>query len=462
MANQDFDTAVVNPLERPASEDIDRAQSQLNRTLRDILTQMLAYGSGTPADGFLATAFKAVTGTGMTVNLTEGVGFQYDAGVGGAPVSIGGVAGLDDLSRYKPLLLSAAVAVPVAAVTGTNCRRDLICVSYQRQVQNAPIPVFNATYSTFTGAIRPKNMTFDLAPNGAATVVYGGTPPAGTGIAVMQGAVAPYVDEDSFLTATLATLPTGYIPVAVVNVGYGVASITADRIVDLRALLLPTGTTQVGAGITVQRGNVLVGALQKSAPAGWKVCAAVPVSATPQQAVTFYLVGGVTDFEVGGDELRLRTTGTTFTGSSIVDAGRDACLYEGWIAGVVDLTQQEIIQGTSVGWQTAGAFSVAVGQPYLMFTATFGVENLTLTSFSATKLEGSLATPPSSITLDFTTTELLGGAATTAVLGNSGSGVPNSVTSTAPTGNVRGIIDTTTLISSGNYRLSLITSLQRV
>lgn len=459
MANQDFDTAVVNPLERPASEDIDRAQSQLNRTLRDLLAPLMAYGSSSAfADGFIAQGFQAVPATGMTVNLQAGLGFQLD--FASTPSDINGVAGLDDRSANKPLLLSSAVSVPVAAVSAGNCRRDLICVRYQRQVQDAPVPIFDATYSTFTGAIRPKNMTFDLAPNGATTVAYGGTPPAGTGIAVMQGAVAPYTDEDSFLAAALATLPTGYIAVAVVNVQAGVSTITASRIVDLRALLLPTGTTQVGASVTVQRSNVLVGALQKSAPAGWKVCAAIPANATPQQAVTFYLVGGVTDFEVGGDELRLRTTGTTFAGTSIADAGRDACLYEGWTTGVVNLAQQAIIQGTDAAWQTSGAFSVAVGQPYLMFTATFGVENLSITSFSARWLSGSLVAD--GIIADFTAANVQGSAAT-GTLGNYGAaGVDTPVTSNLPTGNVRGIIDTTTLISSGNYRLSLLTSLQRV
>jgi len=462
MANQDFDTAVVNPLERPASADIDRAQSQLNRTLRDILAPLMAYGSASSfADGFLAQGFKAVTASGLAVSLQAGVGFQIDCT--SPPSNIDGVDGLDGLRANKPLLLSASVNVTVDAASAGNCRRDLICVRYQRQVQVAPIPVFNSTYDTFTGAIRPKNMTFDLAPNGATTVVYGGTPAAGTGIAVMQGDTAPFVDEDSFLAATLAALPTGYIPVAVVNVQSGVSSISASRIADLRALLVPNGVTEVGASLTVQRSNVLVGALQKSLPAGWKLCAAIPAPSTSQQSVSFFLVGGLSSFAVGGDELRLRTTGTTFGGMSIPDAGRDVCLYEGWTAGVVSAAQQAIIQGTDTFYQTSGAFSVAVGQPVLQFTATFGVENLNLTTFSATKLEGSLSTPSSSISRDFTTASLLGGEASDAVLGNSGgSGSNTPVTSTSPAGTVRGTIDTTTLTYAGNYRLSLLTTLQRV
>jgi hypothetical protein len=121
MANQAFDRTILNPRERPLADDIDQAESQLDRALREslrLMTSDLAAGTA-----FLGTSFQVLwAGTGFSVVLQPGVGFQQNTV--DVPSAINGVAGLDDLEQSKPLVLSTVQAITIdnaaALATGTG------------------------------------------------------------------------------------------------------------------------------------------------------------------------------------------------------------------------------------------------------------------------------------------------------------------------------------------------------
>jgi hypothetical protein len=140
-------------------------------------------------------------------------------------------------------------------------------------------------------------------------------------------------------------------------------------------------------------------------------------------------------------------------------------MYEGYADGSglgVSLAVQQRIRGLDASFNTLGAFEVAVGQPYLEFSAAYGKETLTLASFSATKLDGSLFA--STISDDFTTTGAAIGRAAQATLGNTGAAPTTTpVTSTGATGSISSTIDVNTLSGGApqNYTTALSATLQR-
>lgn len=488
MANQDFDMVVVNQFERPTSADINTLESQLNRTIRDVLAPLFAIGAGIPVEGFLAGAFTPTPATPPTpgevgIQLAAGLGFLYaDAGSAVNPIpTVPPVTGLSDLSRYKPLLLSSnkimSLGLPAAA---GNCRRDLVCVSWKRAVDYQTIPIFSAGAGIFAGALRPKNVTADLSAEAVEIVPWGNSPSGALRVIVMRGQEVPYVNENTFLTgapgsAPVAAVPPGFVPVAIANVR-DTTSLPQTQIVDYRSVLVPNGTTTVGASVDVRQDNTFFANLKKAVPAGWRLCAFAPVSATiAGQRATFVLVAGKSDsFAVASDDMTLRNSGITFVGN-VVSEARNRMLYEGFDAGIgnwgVDQGIATIIRGLDPAYQVLGAFDVAVGQPFFQFTGVYGVENLTaaLTSFGATKLDGSLSTPTglpgTNIISDFTTAST-GGRATNATLGDTGSAptnVPVTATGVSGGGPVSSLLNVKTLVGGAlaNYSISFRATLQR-
>jgi len=139
MANNPFDRVIINSRERPVSSDINQAQSQIDRTLRFYLDQF--FGSrasftdpkaGTPINGFIGNGFRAEQDNpaGLTVVVPLGLGFKTDAA--DTPSAIGGIPGVDDLSRYKPLLLLSDATIATPAPDPTNPRIDIIEVNINR------------------------------------------------------------------------------------------------------------------------------------------------------------------------------------------------------------------------------------------------------------------------------------------------------------------------------------------
>jgi len=88
MADNPFDRTVINVRERPISSDINQAQSQIDRTLRFYLQEMLRPRSsatneqpGPPVSGFFGNGFavREDSPAGLFVVVGAGLGFYDDA-----------------------------------------------------------------------------------------------------------------------------------------------------------------------------------------------------------------------------------------------------------------------------------------------------------------------------------------------------------------------------------------------
>jgi hypothetical protein len=243
MANNDFDRTILNPLEKPLADDLNQAQSQLDRTLRDYLSLLYSMrttdGSAvrTLQSGFVADSFRAFPSSpaAMSVVVKSGMGYQDDAS--DTPSSIDGVVGLDDISRYKPLPLLSdfTFTVPVAP-SAPNSRIDIIEVKADRRVEN-PLSrlVFNPTTEQFESATLDKTLAFAL--DGRTGVVTSPTDSTAglsykIGTAANPGAAPPTT--------------TGYIKIAEINVDNTTTSITESELVDRRAILGVGGIVNLG------------------------------------------------------------------------------------------------------------------------------------------------------------------------------------------------------------------------
>ncbi len=396
MANQDFDLTVVNQFERPTSSDINTLESQLNRTIRDVLSAMYAAG-GFAMDGFLGNGFTPVSAVMPTpgevgVQLTAGLGFA----VGNLASAVNPVpttppaTGLSDLSRYKPLLLSQDRLISAGAPAAAGqCRRDVVCVTWNRQVDYQTVPIFSAGAGIFAGALRPKNVTFDLASAAVEIVPYGTAPVTSSPILVLRGQEIPYGTEDSFLSANLGTIPAGYLPVAILNVGASVASVAANRIVDYRSLLIPAGVTSASAAINFQTLMTSISTPDIVFPNGGKgaVVYVPSTAAVPEQGVEIYLIlGNTSRFIAAGESWNLSNNATP----SNPTIQHDRVFPLNITQGVLTLADQQKLAGTAgADWAIAGLpLAAAVGQPYIKLKCLLGQD----VAFLAANLEaGTLA-----------------------------------------------------------------------
>jgi hypothetical protein len=258
MANQPFDTTIINPLERPKSSDINAAQSEIHRDLRDYLFRAYAMSDGpavvtaTAQTGFVGRGFvvEPTSPASMDLTIAQGIGFQATNDTTSA---VGSIVGLNDLSYYKPLLLSGShvVTVPTAPAAGF-CRRDLIEVRYNRALTDATASdVYNVVSNVFTPQTINKTMTFDLV-NDAVQYIPAGSPTAPTASIVYRSGVAvAYSTDDSFLSATIPSTDSGYVAIAVINVGPSVTSISTDRINDNRPILSTNNVYEVVGSATL-------------------------------------------------------------------------------------------------------------------------------------------------------------------------------------------------------------------
>jgi len=230
MANQDFDREIINPLERPLADDINQAQSQIDRGVRDILRALFSTAAGAIQSGFISTGLKTTQSAvpGMSVEIQPGLGFQDNAG--DVPTSIGGVVGLDDLSPYKPLPLSAvqSIAVDAAPIAGQN-RIDIVEVKADRRAENPSTrDILNVITGIFAPGLVNKTLAFNLlGRNGRVVSPANST----TGIGYKVGVAAPAGTE-----VAPATSP-GYIKVCEIHVVGAVASILNADITDFRTLV---------------------------------------------------------------------------------------------------------------------------------------------------------------------------------------------------------------------------------
>lgn len=230
MANQDYDREIINPLERPLSEDLNIAQSQLDRSLRDMLRALFATAAGVVQNGFISNGLKVTENSpvAMSVLVQPGLGFKDDAT--DVPTAISGITGLDDRSPYKPLPLSAAqaIAIDAAPVAGQN-RIDIIEVKVDRRVENPTNrDILNVVTGLFAPGLVNKTLAFDLLGRNGRVVSPANSV---TGIGYKVGVAAAAGAE-----VAPATSP-GYVKLCQILVVGGVANIVNADIADFRSLI---------------------------------------------------------------------------------------------------------------------------------------------------------------------------------------------------------------------------------
>lgn len=273
MANNVFDTNILRALERPSAADLNQLQSQMYRTIRHLDRLRFGYDLTTIYSGFLNNSFfvQNIVGSGLTLNISRGVGYLQ---VSDLPTNIDGIAGLNDLSAYKPVFLDSdkTFTVPSDVITG-HCRRDLLEVRWLRDLTDlTDLDIYDPSTESFGSVFLDKTMTTNLS--GKAVDIFGAgvTPPLTAYLIYKKGVEIPYVNDDTFLSAPLPSVDSGCLALAAINVKNGDVSIPNSRIADLRKLLgnadqfMISGTATVGSSAGIP-GTVLSG-VSINAPAG--------------------------------------------------------------------------------------------------------------------------------------------------------------------------------------------------
>lgn len=263
MANAPFDMVIINPLEGGVADDVDRLQSQLRRTLLDMLVAMqrkrtsLTDPTGTnPPSGFFGDGFRVIQGVGMDVKLRPGIGLIYDSS--NAVASLNSVTGLDDLSNYRALvLLSELTFTGVPNGDGANPRIDIVEVKSPRRVTD-PTSRLVLDPTTYTESAQLVNKTVTWTADGQQTVNGVGYVNYKTGVAA-GAPVAPAVTA-------------GYTKIAEIWVPALDAAITQNQIVDLRSTLSPNASV-CSARVILFGGGAPPQVFRVNAPPGWILAA---------------------------------------------------------------------------------------------------------------------------------------------------------------------------------------------
>jgi len=283
MADNPFDRTVINVRERPLSVDVNQAQSQLDRTLRFLVQEIFRPRAslsderpGSPVTGFIGNGFavREDSPAGLSVVVGAGIGF-FDV-ASDAPSAIGGVAGVDDLNRYKPMALLSDATIAVPAPDPTNPRIDIVEATINRRLEN---PTSRDVLNAVTGVFEPQTVNKTLAWNVGSSIDNTTiTPTAST-------AALSYKQGIPNATPTPPSVSPGYVKVAEILVGNGVASIVQNVVQDSRRILAPEHVREVSLQGTLTAGAPTLDALQ--APPG------VRVSVTDDGASGFvYVVAG--------------------------------------------------------------------------------------------------------------------------------------------------------------------------
>jgi hypothetical protein len=246
--------------------------------------------------GFYESGFKVRPTSPATLQVT------VDAGLGwfndNLPISgFSGITGLDDPSRFKPLVLTTLETIVVPAADPVNPRIDIVEVRLNRLVGDPTSrDVLNPSTGIFAPASVNKTLSYSNSPasvNGAGGINYKTGTPAGV-------PVAPSVSA-------------GYVKISEVRVEALVATIAENKIKDLRNILLPANNQYIvscfSAGAGINRINTPPGVLltQLNGPGQIRTIAAFagspaprlgPLSAVPVNINTLLSPLQVNDFGV--------------------------------------------------------------------------------------------------------------------------------------------------------------------
>lgn len=286
MAGLPTQRAILNPLEKPYSSDLNYQATESDASLRDSLRLLCAsrVGPGPAQDGlsnpqgFFGDSFKArPTGSpSMAVVVTAGTGLQDSPAT--PQTAIGGIIGVNDTERAKWLFLSAPVTFTVPGNSSGSARVDLIEVAYRQGTQaladNQNRPILNPT----TGVFVPTGVYTTLSPDLANST---GT---GTGAASANlyykvgnpGSGAPATDA-------------GYVVVGYVLVPNGATSVGLSGLIDRRVILSPSGTVVVSGTASVETATNQVAQITSlQAPPG----VVVGIIGNDQTSVNLFIVAG--------------------------------------------------------------------------------------------------------------------------------------------------------------------------
>jgi len=238
-----FARSVINPLERPITDDILHLQTETDRALRDVLGTSFSPRAGDfddhnalPPNGVIGGAFKVRPTSPVSLAVTVDPGFGFMYAPGDVPSNIGGVPSLNDPSAYKPLILNQQTnpltpsfelaGIPTGGPTG---RTDIVCVKYRRALGDLlSRDVFDVGTEKFNPALVNKTLSFLM--DGSTEVVSD----AGSSTASISYRYAA--------DGAVATVPAGYMKVAEVAFPAGSPTTVAEGYIrDMRSLLLPSG-----------------------------------------------------------------------------------------------------------------------------------------------------------------------------------------------------------------------------
>jgi len=240
MANKDFDTTIVRELERPSAADLNQLQAQLYYTIRRLDRFRFGDTLSSTYSGFLGNSFfvQNLTGTGLTLNISRGIGYQFAAGT--TAVGIDGIAGLNDLTSYKPITMENDKPLNLTGQLPSTgkCRRDLLEIKWKRVLTDLTyLGIFNPFSQTFDSVNLAKTMTTNCDADVVQFVASGGLVPVDAVLVYRKGVEVAYTDESSFETAPLPAVDSGFLPLAAINVAAGDVNLPSSRISDLRKLL---------------------------------------------------------------------------------------------------------------------------------------------------------------------------------------------------------------------------------
>ena len=240
MGDLPFDRVNIGLRERPVSGDINRAQSQIYRTITDLMMALIGGGAGNQRSGFIGNSFAVTPASpaAMSVQVTPGIGFDYNPT--DVPTNIGAtdLESVDDVSAYKPWVLNntATFGVPTAP-TSPNTRIDIIEIANsaitRQLIDSLPRFQLDTVTQRFLSHSFYKTLTYSVDGfTGQVTTPSSSVAPLSYKVgAPGNPGVAP------------PTTP-GYTVLAQIAVGSGVTSIVSSNVTDERSLL--TGGRYLG------------------------------------------------------------------------------------------------------------------------------------------------------------------------------------------------------------------------
>lgn len=264
-----FDQTNIGLRERPVSADLNQAQSQLYRTMRELVRMAHGGRAGLTSAamqskaGFFGDGLRVVPASpaAMSVVVSAGIGFTFDAT--DVPSNLGSpdLESVDDLSAFKPSPLVSPVtfAVPAAPSAG-NSRIDILEIKNDRRLENSvPRRQLDIASRSYLDHNFHKTLAYALDSR--------------TGIVTSPASSTAGLSYKIGVAGTPGVAPattTGYTKIAEINVLDTTTTIDGSCIVDRRPLLMPGGVGRASIAFRIQwnAGAPIVTVLEMSAPPG--------------------------------------------------------------------------------------------------------------------------------------------------------------------------------------------------